>query len=176
VLRQIVTVDLIDVITVIAGPTVARTTGIDVTIAATNATMSNAMTIVAMTTKTDAKIARMIAVTTIAGTTDVMTGIAKTTTTAKITTVKNGLHHHCLKGATITTRSRWPTKRLTSSSVVAMQPKATDKTDQTPGRSGKLALKTHSLCIGPNSQSLSPGKIIGFTSLTPGLTRWSSTP
>jgi hypothetical protein len=60
--------------------------------------------------------------------------------------------------------------------VVAKRPKATDRTDQTPGRSGKLALKTHSLCMGPNSQSLSPGKIIGFTSLTPGLTRWLSTP
>jgi hypothetical protein len=93
----IVTVDLIDVITVIAGPTVAMTTGIDMTIAA----MTDATTIVAMTTTTDAKIARMITVTTsatIAGTTDVMTDVAKTTTTTTITTVKNGLHHHRLKG------------------------------------------------------------------------------
>jgi hypothetical protein len=36
--------------------------------------------------------------------------------------------------------------------------------------------KTRDLCGGLNSQSLSPGKIIGFTSLTPGPTRWSSTP
>jgi hypothetical protein len=43
----------------------------------------------------------MITVTTsatIAGTTDVMTDVAKTTTTTTITTVKNGLHHHRLKG------------------------------------------------------------------------------
>jgi hypothetical protein len=121
----------------------------------------------------------MITVTTsatIAGTTEVMTDVAKTTTTATITTVKNGQHHHRLKGATPMARSRRPTERLTSSSVVAKRPKATDGTDQTPGRPGKLTLKTRSLCVGSNSQSLSPGKIIGFTSLTPGLTRWSSTP
>jgi hypothetical protein len=151
------------------------TTGIDVTIAATTAAMIDAMTIVAMTRKTDAKIARMVAVTTITGTTDVMTGIAKTATTAMITTVKNGLHHHCLKGATPTAHSRRPTERSTSS-VVAKRPKAIDKTDQTPGRSSKLTLKTRSLCVGLNSQSLSPGKIIVFTTLTPGLTRWLSTP
>jgi hypothetical protein len=73
-------------------------------------------------------------------------------------------------------RSRRPTEILTSLSVVAKRSKATDRTDQTPGRSGKLTLKTHGLCVGPNSQSLSPRKIIGFTSLTPGLTRWSLTP
>jgi hypothetical protein len=72
--------------------------------------------------------------------------------------------------------SRLPTERLISSSVVAKRPKATDRTGQTPGRSGMSTLKTHSLYVGPNSQSLSPGKIIGFTSLTPGLTRWSLTP
>jgi hypothetical protein len=122
---------------------------------------------------------RMIEVTTsatIAGMTDVMTDIAKMTTTAMTTTVKNGLYHHFLKGATPMARSRRPTERLTSSSVVAKQPKATDRTDQTPGRSGMLTLKTRSLCVGPNSQSLSLGKIIGITSLTLGLTRWSLTP
>jgi hypothetical protein len=60
--------------------------------------------------------------------------------------------------------------------VVTKRPKATERTDQTPGRSGKLTLKTRSPCVGPNSQSLSPGKIIVFTSLTPGHTLWSSTP
>jgi hypothetical protein len=73
-------------------------------------------------------------------------------------------------------RSRRPTERLTSSSVVAKRPKATDRTDQTLGRSSKLTLKTRSLCIVLNSQSLSPGKIIEFTSPTPGPTRWSSIP
>jgi hypothetical protein len=91
----------IDVITVIAGPTVAMTTGIDVTIAATTTAMTDVTTIVAMTAMTDAKITRMIAVTTsttITGMTDVMTDIAKTTATATTTTAKNGLHHHRLKG------------------------------------------------------------------------------
>jgi hypothetical protein len=73
-------------------------------------------------------------------------------------------------------RSRRPTVRLTSSSAVAKRPKATDRTDQTPGRSGMSTLKTRGLCVGPNSQSLSIGKTIGFTSLTLGLTRWSLTP
>jgi hypothetical protein len=72
--------------------------------------------------------------------------------------------------------SRLPTERSISSSVVAKQPKATDRTDQTPGRSDMLTLKTCSLCGGLNSQSISLGKIIGFTSLTPGPTRWSLTP
>jgi hypothetical protein len=72
--------------------------------------------------------------------------------------------------------SRKPTPRSTSLSVVAKRSKATDRPNQTKGRSGTSTLKTHGLCVGLNSQSLSPGKIIGFTSLTPGLTRWSSTP
>jgi hypothetical protein len=72
--------------------------------------------------------------------------------------------------------SRRPTMRSTSSSVVAKRPKATDRTDQTPGRSGTSTLKTCGLYVGLNSQSLSLGKIIGFTSLTPRLTCWSSTP
>jgi hypothetical protein len=112
----------------------------------------------------------------IAGMIDVMTDVAKTTTTATATTVKNGLHYHRLKGATPTAHSRRTTERLTSSSVVAKRPKATDRTDQMPGRSGKLTLKICSLCVGSNSQSLSPRKIIGFTSPTPGPTRWSSIP
>jgi hypothetical protein len=73
-------------------------------------------------------------------------------------------------------RSKRPIARSTSSSVVAKRLKATDRPDQTPGRSGTSTPKTHGLCVGLNSQSLSPGKIIGFTSLTQGPTRWSSTP
>jgi hypothetical protein len=155
------------------------TTGIAMIISAIITATTDVTIIIAMTTTIDVRITRMIEVTTsatIAGMIDVMTDIAKTTTTATITTVKNGLYHHFLKGATPMARSRRPTERLTSSSVVAKQPKATDITDQTPGRSGMLTLKTRSLCVGPNSQSLSLGKIIGITSLTLGLTRWSLTP
>jgi hypothetical protein len=73
-------------------------------------------------------------------------------------------------------RSRRPTARSTSSSVVAKRPKSTDRIDQTPGRSGMSTPRTRGPCVGLSSQSLSPGKIIGFTSLTLGLTRWSLTP
>jgi hypothetical protein len=45
-----------------------------------------------------------------------------------------------------------------------------------PGRLGTSTLKTRDLCSGLNSQSLSPRKIIGSTSLTLELIRWSSTP
>jgi hypothetical protein len=73
-------------------------------------------------------------------------------------------------------RSRRPIMGSTSSSAVAKRPKATDRTDQMPGRSGKLTLKTRGLYVGLNSQSLSPGNIIGFTSLTLRLTHRSLTP
>jgi hypothetical protein len=56
------------------------------------------------------------------------------------------------------TCSRRPTERLTSLSVVAKWPKAIDRTDQMPGT---LTLKTRNLCVGLNSQPLSPRKIIG---------------
>jgi hypothetical protein len=69
-----------------------------------------------------------------------------------------------------------PTERSTSSSVVAKRLKATDNPDQTQGRLGMSTPKLRNLYVGQNSQSLSPGKIIGCTSLTPGPTRWSSTP
>jgi hypothetical protein len=113
---------------------------------------------------------------TIAEMTDTMIDVARTTTIAMITIGRNRLHHHRPKGATPMVRSRRPTVRLTSSSAVAKRPKATDRTDQTPGRSGMSTPKTRGLCVGPNSQSLSAGKTIGFTSLTPRLTRWSLTP
>jgi hypothetical protein len=41
---------------------------------------------------------------------------------------------------------------------------------------GHVNTENRDLCSGLNSQSLSPGKIIGFTSLTPRPTRWLSTP
>jgi hypothetical protein len=107
--------------------------------------------------------------------TDVMTDVAKTTTTATTTTVRSGLHRHHLKGATPMVRSSQPTERSTSSSAVAKQAKAADSSDQTQGRSGMSTLKLRNLNVGLSSQSLSPGKIIGSTSLTSGPTRWSLT-
>jgi hypothetical protein len=174
-----VIVDLINVIIVIIGPTIAMMIGIDVIITMTTTATTDVTTIVTMTTMIGAMTARMIVMTTsamIAETTDVMTDVAKTTTTTMTTIEKNELHHHCLKRATPIVRSNLPTKRSISSSAVAKRPKATDRTDQTPGRSNMSTLKPHNLCVGPNFQSLSPRKIIGFTSLTPGLTRRSLIP
>jgi hypothetical protein len=71
---------------------------------------------------------------------------------------------------------RRPTASSTSSSEVAKRSKATIRPDQTPERSGMSILRTDNLFVGSNSQSLSPGKIIGFTSPTSGLTCWSLTP
>jgi hypothetical protein len=174
-----VTVDLIDEITVIVGPILTTMTGIGVIIAATTAAMTGATTIVAMTATanvtTTGVIAAMIATMTSA-TTDVMIIVARMTTITTTTIGRNELHCHRPKWATPMVRSRRPTVRSTSSSAVAKRSKATDRPDQTLGRSDTSTPKTRGLCVGLNSQSLSPGKIIGFTSLTPGLTRWSSTP
>jgi hypothetical protein len=178
-----VTVDLIDEITVIAGPILATMTGIDVIIAATTAMMTDATTTVAMTATTGVMttgvIVVMIATTTSATTdmmTDVMIDVARTTTITTTTTGRNELHRHRQMGATPMAHFRRPTARSTSSSAVAKRSKATYRPDQTLGRSGMSTPKTRGLCVGLNSQSLSPGKITGFTSLTPGLTRWSLTP
>jgi hypothetical protein len=83
--------------------------------------------------------------------TGVMTDVARTTTTAMTTTTRSSLHHHYLKGETTMVRSSQPTKRSTSSSVVAMQLKATDRFDQTQGRSGMSTPKLCNLCVGRNS-------------------------
>jgi hypothetical protein len=107
---------------------------------------------------------------------DEMIDVARTTTIATTIIRRNGLHRHHPMGATPMVHSRRPTVRSTSSSAVAKRPKATNRPDQMPRRSGTSTPKTRGLCVGLNSQSLSPGKIIGFTSLTPGLTRWSSSP
>jgi hypothetical protein len=178
-----VIVDLVDKITVIAGPILAMMTGIDVIITATITAMTEVTTTVAMTATTGVTTTKvivvMIATTTSAMTdemTDVMIDDTRTTTITTTTTGKNELHRHHPKGATPMAHFRRPTTRSTSSSAVAKRSKATDRTDQTLGRSGTSTLKTHGLCVGLNSQSHSPRKIIGFTSLTPGLTRWSLTP
>jgi hypothetical protein len=47
---------------------------------------------------------------------------------------------------------RRPTARSSSSSEVAKRSKATDRPDQTPGRSGMSTPKTRNLCVGSNSQ------------------------
>jgi hypothetical protein len=100
-------------------------------------------------------------------TTDVMIDVARTTTIARTTTGRSGRLRHRPKGATLMVHFRRLTARSTSSSEVAKRSKATDRLDQTPGRSGTSTLKTRGLCGGLNSQSLSPGKIIRFTSPTP---------
>jgi hypothetical protein len=184
----IVTVDLIDETTVIVGPILAMIIGIDVITAATIAAMTDATTTVAMTdvtttiamtaTKgvtTTGVIVTMIAMMIVAMT-DVTTDAATTTIISNTATGKSGHLHHHPKGATPMAHSRRPTVRSTSSSEVAKRSKATDIHDQTPGRLDTSTPKTYNLCGGLNSQSLSPGKIIGFTSPTSGLTRWSSTP
>jgi hypothetical protein len=105
-----------------------------------------------------------------AATTDVATDVAKTIITAKTATGKSGHLHHRPRGATPMAHSTRPIARLTSSLDVTKRSKPTDRPDQTPGRLGTSTLKTRDLCGGLNSQSLSLGKIIGFTSLTPGPT------
>jgi hypothetical protein len=176
----IVTVDLIDEITVIVGPILAMIIGIDMIIATmtdvtTTVVMTDVTTTIAMTTTTGVTTTDVI-VAMIVATPNVITDTATMTLIMKTATGKGGPLRHCLKGANLTVHSRRLTVRSTSSSEVTKRSKATDRPDQTPGRSGKSTPKTRDLCGGLNSQSLSPGKIIGSTSLTLGLTRWSSTP
>jgi hypothetical protein len=164
------------VITVTAGPIVATTTGIDVITAATTTAMTDATTIIAKIATISVTTIMAITVTTSAVTAEmigVMIDIARTTTTATTTIARSGLNRHHLKGAILMVCFRQLTKRSTSSSVVTKRPKATGSSDQTQGRSGMSTLKLHNHCVGRSSQSLSPGKIIGFIFSTPGPTRWS---
>jgi hypothetical protein len=128
-----VTVDLIDEIVVIAGPILAMMIGIDVIIAATTGTMTTGVIVVMIAITTDATTDEMIHAT---------TDIAWTTTIARTIIRRNRLHHHRPKG---------PTARSTSSSAVTKRSKATDRPDQTPGRSGTSTPKTYDLCVGLNS-------------------------
>jgi Ni/Co efflux regulator RcnB len=118
-----------------------------------------------------AMIAMMIA--TMTGAT---TDVARMTTTANTATARSGHLRHHPKGATPMVHSRRPTVGSTSSSVVAKRSKPTDRLDRTPRRSGTSTLKIQDLYSGLNSQSLPPGKIIGFTSPTPEPIRGSLTP
>jgi hypothetical protein len=176
-----VTIDLIDEITVIAGPILTTMTWIDMIIVATTAAMTGATTTVAMIATTGMTtivvIVVMIATTTSATTNEMinaMIDVAETTTITTTMIGRNELHRLCPKGQP---QRRVPEdqQRLSSSSVVAKRSNATDRTDQTLEKLGKLTLKTRGLCVGPDSQSLSLGKIIGFTSMTPGPTCWSLT-
>jgi hypothetical protein len=108
--------------------------------------------------------------------TDVMIDVVRKTTITMTTIGRNELHRHRPKGATPMARFGRPIVRSTSSSEVAKRSKATSRPNQTLGRSSMSIMRTCDLCVGLNSQSLSPRKIIGFTSPTPGLTRWSLTP
>jgi hypothetical protein len=117
----------------------------------------------------------MIAMT-IATTTGATINVARTTTTAKTTIARSGHLRHHPKGATLMVHSRRPTARSTSLLVVAKQSKPTGKLDPTPERSGTSTLKIHDPCGGLNSQSLSLGRIIGFTFPTPEPISWSSNP
>jgi hypothetical protein len=174
-----VTANLIDEITIIAGPIVATMIGIDVIIVATTAAMTDTTTTVAMTVTTGVMTTGVIVVmiaTMTNATTDEMTDVASTTTITTTTTGRNELHRHRPKGATPMVCFRRPTARSTSSSEVAKRSKATGRPGQMPGRLGMSTLRTRGLCVGLNSQSLSLGKIVGFTSLTTGLTHSLLTP
>jgi hypothetical protein len=98
------------------------------------------------------------------------------TVTATTTTTRSALHHHHQKGATLMVHSKQLTERSTSSSAAAKRPKAIGSFDRTQGRSGTSTLKLHNLYASRSSQSLSPGKIIGSTYLTPEPTHWSLAP
>jgi hypothetical protein len=153
-----ITVDLIDVITVTAGPIVAKTIGIDAIISATTSAMTNATTIIATIATTGVTTERMIAVMTNTMTAEI---IDKMIVAARMTTIaRSDLHHHHLNGATLMVHFSQPTERSTSSSVATKRPKATVSSDQTQGRSATSTLKLHNLYIGRSSQSLSLGKII----------------
>jgi hypothetical protein len=161
---RIATVDLIDEITMTADPILAMTIGIDVIIVATTAAMTDETTTVATTTMISAiEVTVVMIATTIVTTTGTTIDVAKKTTTAKTTTARSGHLHHHPKGATPMVHSRKPTARLSSSLVVAKRSKPTGKLDRMLGRLGTSTLKIHNLYGGLNSQSLSLGKIIGFT-------------
>jgi hypothetical protein len=174
---RIVTVDLIDEITVTADPILAMTIGIDVITVATTAAMTDATTTVVMTALISVMqvivvMIAMMTVTTTGATIDVVT----MTTTAKTTTARSEHLRHRPREATPMVHSRRRTARSTSLLVVTKRSKPTGRLDQTPGRSGTSTLKIHDLYGGLNSQSLSPGKIIGFTFLTLEPIHWSLTP
>jgi hypothetical protein len=115
----IVTVDLIDKITMTAGPIPAMMIGIDVIIVTTAAAMTDVTTTVAMTAMTSVTvvISVMIAMMMVT-TTDVIIDVARTTTIARTATRRSRRLRHRPKGATPRAHSRRLTARSTSSSEV----------------------------------------------------------
>jgi hypothetical protein len=109
----IVTVDLIDEITVTEAPILTMMIGIDVIITTTTAAMTDVTTTVAMATTTGV-ITVMIAMM-IVTTTDVMIDVARTTTIARTATGRSGRLRHRPKGATPMVHSRRLTARSTDS-------------------------------------------------------------
>jgi hypothetical protein len=159
---RIVTVDLLDEITVTVDPILATTIGIDVIIAATIVMMTDVMTTIETTASTSVIEVIIVTIATMIVTTiDAMIDVAKMTTIARTTTERSRPLHRRPKGATPMVHSRKPTARSTSSSEVAKRSKATDGLDQTPGRSGTSTLKTRDLYGGLSSQSLSQERSLG---------------
>jgi hypothetical protein len=168
-----VTADLINEITVTAGPILATMTGIDVIIAATTTAMTDATTTVAMTATTGVMITGVISVviaTMTSATTDEMTDtmldVARTTTITTTTTGRNKLHHHRLKGATPMACFRRPTARSTSTSRPRSNAREIGHVNTENPRP---------LCWSEFPITFSR-KDHWVHILTPGLTRWSLTP
>jgi hypothetical protein len=173
---RIVTIDLIDEITVTTDPILAMMIGIDVITAATTTAMTDMMTTIVTAALISVIEVIVVMITTMIVT---MTGatidVARMTTTAKTTIARSGHLRHRPKEATPMVHSRRRTVKSPLLLVVAKRSKPTSRLDQMPGRSGTSTLKIHDLYGGLNSQSLSPGKIIGFTFPTPEPIRWSLT-
>jgi hypothetical protein len=104
-------INLINVITVIVGPVVTMTTGINLIIVTTTAAMAEAMTIVATITTTSEMTEIVIAAMTSVEMIGVMIDVARTTIVAMTTTARSALHHHHLKGATLMVCSTQLTER-----------------------------------------------------------------
>jgi hypothetical protein len=172
-----VTIDLIDEITVTADPILAMTIGTDVITAATTTAMTDATTttVTIVLISVTEVIVVMIAMMTVP-TTGATIDVVRMTTTAKTTTARSRHLYHCPREATPMVHSRRRTARSTSLLVVAKRSKPTGRLDQTPWRSGMSTPKIHNLYGSLNSQSLSPGKIIGSTFPTPEPIHWSLTP
>jgi hypothetical protein len=178
----IVTVDLIDEITMIADPILATTIGIDVITSATTAVMTGATTTVAMTAMTGAATTKvtvvmiaMTIVTTTSEMTNIMIDVVRMTTVTTTTTGRSGPRRHHPKGQP---NGAFQKANCEINSIVGGHPAITSN------RQTRLNAREirHVNTENPrplrwsDSQSLSPGKIIGFTSLTPGPILWSSTP
>jgi hypothetical protein len=150
---KIITVNLIDEITVTADAILAMMIGIGVIITATTAAMTDTTTTVVTTALISAiKVIIVMIATMIVTMTGATTDVARTITTAKTTTARSGHLRHRPKWATPMVHSRRPTARLTSLSVVAKRSKSTGRLDRMPGRSGTSTLKIHDLYAGVNSQ------------------------